>query len=89
MLKRIISLAFLSAIINENISYSSEPNFILPKEKPSVFKKIKLNNEIIKSQNKVVTNQSLKKDNITIPEKKPFDKKNPQKKKDYYKRSIS
>ena len=81
MLKRIISLAFLSAIINENISYSSEPNFILPKEKPSVFKKIKLNNEIIKSQNKVVTNQSLKKDNITIPEKKPFDKKNPQKKK--------
>ena len=40
MLKRLISLAILLLLIDTNhISFADE-NFILPKDKPSVFKKI-------------------------------------------------
>ena len=60
MLNRLISLVFLLSFLNVNAAYS-ESDFLLPLEKPSIFKKtIEIN---------------LDKKNVNIPVPKPFVKK--------------
>ena len=72
MLKRLISLAVLLSFVCIEFSYSSDKVFIIPKEKPSVFKNLiqKSNkSKVIESQN---TNKNNKRDNVTIPQNKPI-----------------
>ena len=57
MLNRLISLVILSSILSFSYAISSETNFILPKEKPSIFKKIDI---------------KTSKDKNPIPAKKPI-----------------
>ena len=57
MLNRLISLVILSLILSFSYAISSETNFILPKEKPSIFKKIDI---------------KTSKDKKPIPAKKPI-----------------
>ena len=57
MLNRLISLVILSSILSFSYAISSETNFILPKEKPSIFKKIDI---------------KTSKDKKPIPAKKPI-----------------
>ena len=60
MLIRLISLVILFIFLSKNIVYSEGINFVLPKAKPSIFKKIEK------------TNISEKK--LLIPKNKPIQK---------------
>ena len=60
MLIRLISLVILFIFLSKNIVYSEGINFVLPKAKPSIFKKIEK------------TNISEKK--LLIPQNKPIQK---------------
>ena len=81
MLIRLISLVFLFIFLNKNILYSEEINFILPKDKPSIFKKIEKINitekKVLVPQNKPTQNseKEVKKNIIEVDKKILKDKK--------------
>ena len=67
MLNRLISLVLLLLFSNTYTLYGNE-SLILPKIKPSVFKKIK---EEANPKKQFDTQKKINRDNITLPESKP------------------
>jgi soluble lytic murein transglycosylase len=70
MLNRLISLVLLLLFANTYTLYGNE-NLILPKNKPSVFKKI--NKKSIQKK-QIDSQKKISRDNITLPESKPSQK---------------